>query len=173
MGGVSDFMIRPGVIVVAIAIAAGVAGAIGERRQFLVPDAERAVFSETCEYYRTRAGTGAGLARRAAAGDFVVFLAGTCGAAEVSLDTGTRRQRARSALLLSRIALLRETVGQINAERAVRADARANASGGAGLPALFPVTPSGEFLIAHRMGLMIAFDAWLDSGVDFSLAYYR
>jgi hypothetical protein len=34
------------------------------------------------------------------------------------------------------------------------------------------VTPSGEFLIAHRMGLMIAFDAWLDSGVEFSLASY-
>jgi hypothetical protein len=66
--------------------------------------------------------------------------------------------------------LLRETIGRMNAERAA---SRANASGGAGVFMRFPVTLSGEFLIAHRMGLMIAFDAWLDTGVDFSLALSR
>ena len=162
MGGVSVFMIRPGVIVVVIAVAVGAFGAVGERRQIAVRDAERAVFADTCEHYQARAGP----ARHGAAGDFVVFLAGTCGAAEISLDTGTRKQRARAALLLSRIALLRETVGLMNAgrwERAAGADRAAMPS---------PVTPSGEFLIAHRMGLMAAYDAWLDSGVDFSLASY-
>jgi len=108
---------------------------------------------------------------RGVPGDFVVFLAGTCGAAEASLDTGTRKQRRRAALLLSRIALLRETVGQMNAERRERATGAGAVE--TGLPAQFRVTPSGEFLIAHRMGLMIAFDAWLDSGVDFSLASDR
>ena len=174
MGGVSVFMIRPGVIVVAIAVVAGVVGvveAVGERYQTVARAAERAAFSETCEHYRAR--VRAGPARRAMTGDFVVFLAGTCGAAEVSLETGTRNQKARAALLLSRIVLLRETVGRMNAERAARAAARANPSGGAGLPTLYRVTPSGEFLIAHRMGLMIAYDAWLDTGVDFSLASYR
>ncbi len=166
MGGVSVFMIRPGAIIVAIAVAAGsvgAAGAAGERRQIVVGDAERAAFSQTCEYYQTRSGQAqAGPARRSATGEFVVFLAGACAAAEISLDTGTGRQRARAALLLSRIALLRETIGRMNADRWGRA---------AAMPS--PVTPSGEFLIAHRMGLMIAFDAWLDSGVDFSLAFYR
>ena len=101
--------------------------------------------------------------------------AGTCGAAEVSLDSGTPKQRARAALLLSRIALLRKTVAMMNAERAARTVMRATGTGAveAGLPAQFRVTASGEFLIAHRMGLMIAYDAWLDSGVDFSLASYQ
>ena len=169
MGGVSGFMIRPVTIVMAIAIIVGAVGTVGERRHGVVRDAERVAFSETCEHYRVRAGP----ARHGAAGDFVVFLAGICGAAEVSLDTGTSKQRARAALLLSRIALLHETVGQMNAERSVRAAARANAIGATRLPTLYRVTPSGEFLIAHRMGLMIAFDAWLDTGVYFSLALYR
>ena len=167
MGGVSVFMIRPGVIVVVIAVMVGAVGAVGERRQIAVRDAERAVFSDTCEHYQGRAGP----ARRGPAGDFVVFLAGTCGAAEISLDTGTRKQRARAALLPSRIALLRATIGQMNADRWGRAVAIGTGAAGVALPS--PVTPSGEFLIAHRMGLMIAYDAWLDSGVDFSLASHR
>jgi hypothetical protein len=162
-------MIRPGAIVVAIAVATGSAGAAGEQRQIVVGDAERAAFSQTCEYYQVRSGQAqAGPARRSAIGEFVVFLAGACAAAEISLDTGTGKQRARAALLLSRIALLRETIGQMNADRWERA-----AAGGTGAYMPSPVTPSGEFLIAHRMGLMIAFDAWLDSGVDFSLAFYQ
>jgi hypothetical protein len=165
-------MIRPGVIVVAIAVAAGAAGAAGERRQIVVGDAERAGFSQTCDYYQTRSGQAqAGPARPSATGEFVVFLASTCAAAEISLATGTIEQRGRAAVLLSRIALLRETIGQMNADRWARAAAGGTGAVGAALPS--PVTPSGEFLIAHRMGLMIAYDAWLDSGVDFSLASYR
>ncbi len=165
-------MIRPGVIVVAIAVAAGSAGSAGERRQIVISDAERAVFSHTCEYYQTRSGQAqAGSARRSATGEFVVFLAGTCAAAQVSLATGTGKQRARAALLLSRIAQLRKTIGQMNADRWARAAASGTGATGAAMPS--PVTPSGEFLIAHRMGLMIAYDAWLDSGVDFSLAFYQ
>jgi hypothetical protein len=156
-------MIRPAMIVAAIALAVGAAG---DLRQQLTRDTERAVFSEACAYYQARAAS----ARRARPGEFVVFLADACAAAEISLDTGTPKQQARAALLLSRIALLRETVGLMNAERDARAAAR---SGGTGVIRLSRVTPSGEFLIAHRMGLMIAFDAWLDSGVDFSLASYR
>ena len=108
--------------------------------------------------------------RETAAGGFAVFLSGTCAAAEITLDAGSRMQRGRSALLLSRIVLLRETVGLMNAERWARAPAGAGASGVV-MPS--PVTPSGEFLIGHRMGLMTAYQAWLDSGVDFSLASHR
>ncbi|MFQ5566267.1 MAG: hypothetical protein ACE5EU_07890 [Paracoccaceae bacterium] len=148
----------------AIAVAAAAAGAAAGLRQAGVSDAERAMFSETCEYYRTRAGP----ARQSAPGEFVVFLADICAGAQITLDTGTREQRSRAALLLSRIVLLRETVGLMNAERWARVPAN---SGGVVMPS--PVTPSGEFLIAHRMGLMRAYDAWLDSGVDFSLASER
>ncbi len=165
-------MIRPGVIVVAIAVAAGAAGEAGERRQIVIGNAERAVFSQTCEYYQTRSGRAqAGPARPSATGEFVVFLASICAAAEVSLETGTSEQRGRAALLLLRIALGRGTIGQMNADRWGRAAASGTEANGATLPS--PVTPSGEFLIAHRMGLMIAYDAWLDSGVDFSLAFYQ
>jgi hypothetical protein len=157
-------------IVVAVAVAVGAAGAAGDLRQIVARDAERAAFSETCEHYRVRAEAGAGTARRGSSGDFVIFLAVACGAAEVSLDTGTSKQRARAALLLSRITLLRETISLMNAERAA---ASMKTNGGTGAFTRFPVTPSGEFLIAHRMGLMIAFDAWLDTGVDFSLAFSR
>jgi len=181
MGGVAAFMIRPVVIVVALAVVAGALEVAGEHRMNAARHAERAIYAQTCEHYRARASGGAGAEplRRAAAGDFVAFLAGTCSAAEVSLDTGTRKQRSRSALLLSRIALLHQTIGRMNSERGARVVARAEtagtaaASGRAGSATMFPVTPSGEFLIAHRMGLMIAFDAWLDSGVDFSLAFSR
>jgi len=133
-------MIRPVTIVVALAVLAGALVVAGEKSQFAVRSAERAIYAQTCEHYRSRARTEP--SRHTAAGDFVVFLASTCGAAEASLDTGTLKQRARSALLLSRIVLLRETIRRMNAERVV---AR----------------------------LMIAFDAWLDSGVDFSLAFSR
>jgi hypothetical protein len=148
-------------------------GATGDLRRIFVRDADRVEFSEACEYYQARAGS----VRRAGPGEFAAFLADACIAAEVSLDTGTPEQRGMAAMFLSRIALLRETIGQMNAERDMRAiaranAARANANGRSGVILLSRVTPSGEFLIAHRMGLMIAFDAWLDSGADFSLASY-
>ena len=163
MGGVSVFMIRPSVILVAIAVAAGAAAGL---HQTGVGETERAMFSETCDYYRVRAAS----VRQTAAGGFAVFLSGTCAAAEMTLDTGTRMQRGRSALLLSRIVLLRETVGLMNADRWARTPL---STGGTGAVMPSPVTPSGEFLIGHRMGLMTAYEAWLDSGVDFSLASDR
>ena len=149
-------------IVVAIGL---VLGAAGDLRQIFIRDSERMIFSEACTDYENRAGP----ARRGRPGEFVAFLADACAAAEISLETGTPMQQGRAALLLSRIVMLRDTVEQMNADRAARATARVN---GAGVNMLFRVTPSGEFLIAHRMGLMIAFDAWLDSGAEFSLASY-
>ena len=153
-------MIRPMMIVV---VAAMVLGATGDLRQIFAREVERATFTEACEYYHARAGS----VRRSGPGEFVAFLADACTAAEVSLDVGTPEQQGRAVLFLSRIALLRETVGLMNAERW----GRGTAAGRAAMPS--PVTPSGEFLIAHRMGLMIAYQAWLDSGVDFSLASQR
>jgi hypothetical protein len=162
-----------------------VVGVGADLRKTFVRDAERAVFEETCNYYIARSGP----IRRGGPGGpgaFLNFLADACRAAQNSLDSRSPKEQARAALLLSRITLLHETIDRMNAERTIRAAAREaellNMRGpdGAELSEntrkmmrsvmLTRVTPAGEFLIAHRMGLMIAFQAWLDSGGNFTLA---
>lgn len=145
-------------------------------------DSERVEFTEACNYYEMRAKS----ARASRPGEFVVLLADACRKARVSLDSGTRRQRSRSAHLLSQIALLRHTIDQMNADRAISAitlgptglstsvaSGTANGVGRSRISMVNPVSPTGEFLIAHRMGLMLAYEAWLDSGVSFSLGSLR
>jgi len=150
-------MNRPASVLLTIALAFGVPSGPGGP---FAQDAERAGFTAACDYYRARSGP------EGASGpeEFAGFLAEACAAALSTLDTGTPHQRGHSGLLLSRIALLRETVAEMNADRAAARDGADK-----GRPA---VTPSGEFLIAHRMGLLVVYDAWLDTGVHFSLASY-
>ena len=169
-------MIRRAILFGAIALVVGVTG---DLRLLYTHASERTAFSDTCRYYQARAKS----ARRVKPGEFVVFLADTCVAAEFSLNNGTRSQRNRSALLLSRIMLLHETIDQMNAERTISAAAQiaatlnTNVASGNSVniaaPIRYsmvnPVSPTGEFLIAHRLGVMIAHNAWLDSGVSFSL----
>lgn len=154
-------MIRPLVSIVAGVLAFA---AVADLREAPVDEAERAAFADACRYYEKRA-QAVSAERR---GEFVVFLADACTAAERLLETGAREQRMHSALLLSRIALLRSTVASMNAGRA-RTAADMPLVAGAGY---LPVSPSGEFLIAHRLGVLLAFDAWLDTGVQFSIASY-
>lgn len=137
--------------------------AVADLRTAPVDEAERTAFAEACRYYDVRAQAVPADHSR----EFVAFLSDACTAAEVLLESGSPAQRARSALLLSRIALLRRTVSGMNAERAGRAAANPYRVEG-----YVPVSPSGEFLIAHRLGVMLAFDAWLDTGVQFSIASY-
>ena len=154
-------MIRPLVSIVAGALAFA---AVADLREAPIDEAERAEFVEACRYYGMRAEAVSATRR----GEFVVFLADACSVAEGLLETGTREQRMHSALLLSRIALLRSVIADMNADRARSAadDPRNIATG------YVPVSPSGEFLIAHRLGVLLAFDAWLDTGVHFSVASY-
>lgn len=152
-------MIRP---LISLGFGALAFAAVAELREPPASDAERAAFAESCRYYETRAASKDGAAPGALPGrEFTEFLAEACGTAERILESGTPEQRARSARLLNRIAELRRTVARMNLARA--------ASGGS---AYLPVSPSGEFLIAHRMGVLLAFDAWLDTGVQFSVASY-
>jgi len=170
LGEVSAYMFRPVMMLAIIATVVGVVAASGELRQLAIDDTERVSFSNACGYYQARTGSaGVTSEQRDGPGGFVIFLAYACAAAEASMDAGTRMQRARAVLLLSRIALLRQTVNRMNTDRATRAAAQVS---GTGFTSLSRVTPSGEFLIAHRMGLMVAFDAWLASGAEFSLASY-
>jgi hypothetical protein len=163
-------MFRPVIMLAIVATVVGVVAASGDLRQIAIDDTERVSFSNTCGYYQARVGAaGVKSEQGSRLGGFVAFLANACAAAEASIDSGSRMQRARAVLLLSRIALLRQTVNRMNTDRAARAAVQVS---GTGFTSLSRVTPSGEFLIAHRMGLMVAFDAWLESGAEFSLAAY-
>ena len=147
-------MIRP---LFAFAFVALGCAAAADLREPLVGESEQAAFAAACDYYESRAGA----ERGAPAGEFTGFLAEACGRAEALLETGTPEQRAHSALLLHRITELRRTIAAMNVERA-----SVHAAG------YVPVSPSGEFLIAHRLGVFRAFDAWVDTGVPFSVASY-
>lgn len=153
-------MFRP---VVAIFAGMLTVAAVANLRDGPVGAAERAEFANACDYYHARAQA----VPDERAGAFVGFLSEACVAAESLIATGTPEQRARSALLLSRIVLLRRTVADMNARRAAGAADRTDLATG-----YVPVNPFGEFLIAHRLGVLLAFDAWVDTGAQFSLASY-
>jgi len=70
-------------------------------------------------------------------------------------------ERAAAGLLLSQIILLRRTVDEMNAARDL---AVAGKTGVARMRALNRVTPSGEFLSAHRRGLCTPSTPGLTSG---------
>ena len=154
-------MIRPVFMIAFLTLACT---AVAELRDAPLDDETRAAFAEACGYYEKRAAA----ARGSQPGEFVVFLADACAAAEPLLESGTPDQRRRSALLLWRINELHRTVAGMNAARA----ARQSGSPYDRFASYVPVSPSGEFLIAHRLGVLRAFDAWLDSGVPFSVASY-
>jgi hypothetical protein len=153
-------MIRPATVLLAIALAFGLPGGSGVS---VHTDSERASFASACEYYRLRGQPDRAHGAREFQ-NFDAFLADACAAALNSLDAGTANQRRHAELLLSRIVLLRKTVDQMNADRAASSDYR--------MQDRPRVTGTGEFLIAHRMGLLIIYDAWLDTGVEVSLASY-
>lgn len=161
--GVADRMFRSILAVMATALVLGAAGGI---RASALGEAETVGLDGACEYYKRRAGP---LAEREPV-SFVVFLSQTCVAARQSLDRPSPEEREAAELLLSRIAQLHRTVSEMNAERDL---AVSGLTGVDRMRALSRVTPTGEFLIAHRMGLMRAFDAWLDTGAEFSLASFR
>lgn len=112
-------------------------------------EADRIRFDAACRQYRAEA---------AANGDagFSARLSGACGVAQAALDGSIRRQQVVAARLLIRIARLSETIAEMNAGRAARGAA--------------PVTATGEYLIAHDLGVVAALDLWLDSAPGFSLA---
>lgn len=128
--------------------------ALADLREPPVSEAERAAFAEACGHYEARAEA----LPAGRSGEFAGFLAEACGVAETLLETGAPEQRWRSALLLWRVTELRRTVAEMNADRARQG--------------ALPVGPSGEFLIAHRLGVLLAFDAWVETGARIPVASY-
>jgi len=160
-------MKRPVMFLIFVAF---LAASAGELSRMLDAPGQASLLADSCAHYQARA---QGKPRTAPL-EFVVLLAESCSAAEQLMRDGTPVQRGASALLLSKIGELHETVSAMNVERARAARlASVGYSGDIASAIDLPVSPAGEFLIAHRMGVMVAIDAWLDTGVEFPLAYYR
>ncbi|MEM7179030.1 MAG: hypothetical protein AAGD47_08525 [Pseudomonadota bacterium] len=113
--------------------------------------------------------------------EFVVLLADACTAAEVSLQSKNETERGAAREFLEKVVLLRDTIVDMNMRR-VYGDTQnpwakplmAHRDGSLGRSVqMARVGKWGEFLIAHRMGLFSAYDAWLDSGADFSIAFVK
>lgn len=138
----------------------------GDLRSATIEVSDIGAIDDACDSYNRRAG----MEPQHRAATFTNFLATACDEARRSLYAPNKAEREAARLLLARIVELQQTVDEMNAERTA---AVADRSGVERMQALSRVTQSGEFLIAHRMGVMQAYDAWLDSGGDFSLAFYR
>jgi len=119
---------------------------------------------DACDYYKMRAGDSRGQEPVR----FEAMLSESCVVAIQSLRRASHDERIAAAIYLTRVAQLHRVIAEMNTQRGPAEPAPA---GGAESPG--QVTPTGEFLIAHRIGVMRAFEAWLDTGADFSLASYR
>lgn len=108
--------------------------------------------------------------------EFVVLVSEMCQAAERSMTHPSPAQRVAAEALLNRVLELRNTIIAMNMRR-VYGDqtspwAKPLTRDGRLMP-VGRVSPAGEFLIAHRMGVMTVYDAWLDTGGRVSLAFVR
>lgn len=136
-------------------------------------EAERFGYSKACNHYINRAK----FKPRGAGASFVVTLADSCQPALKSLKSARGPERAAAADYLSRLVVLRDTVIDMNMERAfgktytrwTRMKSRRDDQVGP-TP---QVSQTGEFLIAHRMGLLQAYKAWLDTGPKLALGLDR
>ncbi|MBY8975312.1 hypothetical protein KHP62_05815 [Rhodobacteraceae bacterium NNCM2] len=111
--------------------------------------------------------------------EFVVLLAEACSAAEKSLDSRREAERLAAMDFLEKVVALRDTLVDMNMRR-VYGDTENpwakpvfNDYHGGRTIEISRVGKWGEFLIAHRMGVFSAYDAWLDSGTDFSIAFVK
>lgn len=118
---------------------------------------EASVVAKTCHYYENRARF-----RERGAGDFLVFLSNACEVARSAMRAGSEAAPA-AAEFLTRLVAFRETIMAMNRERVFgrTSDPRAKPLQATGeFVPIGQVSETGEFLIAHRMGLLRAFDLW-------------
>lgn len=106
-------------------------------------------------------------APRAAGAEIAASHAEACAASADSLMSGLAAERDPAGVVLDRLALFHGIIIAMNMER--RLERAAAPAARAGLLASIPqVSPAGEFLIAHRVGLIDALEAWIGTGADFS-----
>ena len=104
---------------------------------------------------------------------FLVQMAEGCRAARRSLAEGDRVERRAAIAFLDRLLEFRDTIISINMDRVYGRDAGplAQPKLARGRTLSLPeVSQSGEFLIAHRMGLLAAFEDWRARAGDMALA---
>lgn len=136
-------------------------------------EAKRASYSKACNHYVNRAK----FKPRGAGASFVVILADSCQPALKSLESARGAERAAAADYLSRLMVLRDTVIDMNMERAFGKTytrwTRMKSQRDDQVGPTPQVSETGEFLIAHRMGLLQAYKAWLDTGPKLALGLDR
>jgi hypothetical protein len=133
-------------------------------------EAELERYAKACNHYvnRTR------FVPRDTQPGFFVTLADGCQNAQVALTSKSRPKRAAAAAFLGRMADLRDTIIEINMDRLFGDNwtrfSRPKAKNTARTASLGQVSQTGEYLIAYRMGLIAALNAWQISDRDVSLA---
>lgn len=108
-------------------------------------------FQSTCNYYENRAFGEPGTERIA----WLSLLSESCSAALRKADAHPTQGTAELEYL-RRLAELRDTVIQMNVARFRDRKARDT------MNVLRTVTPSGEYLIANQIGVMAAYETWLE-----------
>lgn len=131
---------------------------------------ERVQYEKACNHYVNRAKFKPRGAPVSFVATFVVTLADSCLPALKSLGSMLGAERAAAADYLSQLVTLRDTVIDMNMERAFGNTydrwTRMTSQRGRRDGPLPQVSATGEYLIAHRMGLLQAYRAWLDTGPE-------
>lgn len=134
-----------------------------------ISEERRALWERACATYENRAR----FLPRAGTVEFVVAMAEGCRVAQESLATAGPAGRRKAAVYLDRLLELRDTLIAMNTERLYGRDPSPRArprTGGGPMRQLAGVSRTGEVLIAHRMGLLEAFDSWRAEVPGFTLA---
>ena len=153
----------------ALALPLSTAGA-GASELAAPSDAELVRYAKACNHYvnRTR------FVARDADPTFFVTLADGCQNAQVALRSKSIPKRRAAIAFLSSLAELRDTIVEINMDRLFGRNwtrfSRPKDKNTARTESLGQVSHTGEYLIAHRMGLIAALNAWTISDRDVSLA---
>lgn len=143
----------------------------GSAAQIPYPSTEQNVtFAKACNHYVNRAR----FKERTGHVEFVTTMADSCEQAIVSLSSGGLTERRTAIVFLSRLLELRDTVIDMNMVRVFGETytpyTRITYGTSGRTESVRKVSESGEYLIAHRMGLLAAFEAWLDSDPAMALA---
>ncbi len=122
-----------------------------------------------CHHYQNRAR----FKPRAGDIEFVTLMAEACQATLTSLYRPEPQLHAATRSFLNRLVELNEVIRAMNATRVFGSENRMiPATGNSRLAKLPKASNAGEFLIAHRLGLMAAMDDWIENGGEFALAEY-
>lgn len=148
-------------------LALAVFSADAPRGQMNPDHAER--LGKVCKHYVNRAR----FKTRHESQDFVVTLADGCSAARTSLSSNNWDERRAATVFLMRLQTLQDLVIDMNMKRVFGAEyspaSRISYESDTQTEAVRKVSDVGEYLIAHRLGLLRVYKAWLDTGPPIAL----